>query len=126
MNPTHHKIILEYVNAYNNFDTEGMIEHLADVIHFENRSNGDVTLVLDGKEHFKNQAEQAKGFFSQRKQTILSWVEENGEIIIEVDYHGILAVDLPNGLKKGTEMKLKGQSRFKFKNNQITVLIDES
>lgn len=44
----------------------------------------------------------------------------------EIDYSATLATDLPNGLKKGHKIELKGKSIFKFLDNKIIELIDIS
>ncbi|MEO0332151.1 MAG: nuclear transport factor 2 family protein, partial [Bacteroidota bacterium] len=63
-------IINDYVEAYNNFDVSSMVKHLDDDIVFQNVSEGEVTMELEGIEAFKVQAEQATTLFKSRKQTI--------------------------------------------------------
>ncbi|MBE9048673.1 nuclear transport factor 2 family protein [Pleurocapsales cyanobacterium LEGE 10410] len=118
--------IKTYVDSYNNFNTLKMTENLADDIVFINKQNGQVTMTLNGINEFKNQAETAKQYFSQREQKILSFRHEGHITQIEIDYHGVLAQDFPNGLKKGQEIKLKGKSTFEFKDGKVIKLTDES
>src|SRR3954469_18916284 len=93
------KIIQDYINAYNHFDDERMIANFDDNIHFENVSDGVTNMTLTGLASFKEQAENAKHFFSERTQTIISCKHLDDETEIEVSYHAILATDFPNGLK---------------------------
>jgi hypothetical protein len=123
---TREEIIKNYVDSYNSFNTQKMIEDFADDIVFINIQNGEVTMTLKGINEFKNQAETAKQFFSQRNQKILSFNHEGHISQIEVDYHGVLAQDFPNGLKKGQEINLKGKSTFEFRNEKVLKLTDES
>ncbi|MCA0232076.1 MAG: nuclear transport factor 2 family protein [Bacteroidetes bacterium] len=120
------QMIQAYVEAYNRFDVEGMLVHLDENIQFENISNGEVTLSLIGKEAIRQQAEQSKGYFSERCQTITSFKHENNLCEIEVDYEAVLDIDLPMGLKKGDRIQLDGRSVFQFENNKIIALTDIS
>ncbi len=120
------EVIKQYIESYNNFDTQKMTEDFSDDIVFVNIQNGKTNMTLNGINEFKNQAETAKQFFSQRNQKILSFKHEGHITQIEIDYHGILAQDFPNGLKKGQEISLKGKSTFEFRDGKIIKLTDES
>ncbi|WP_114939959.1 nuclear transport factor 2 family protein [Mucilaginibacter endophyticus] len=119
-------IISNYVKAYNNFDVEGMLKDLAPTVKFENVSNGDVNMELDGIEAFRNQAEQAVRLFERREQIIRSFKHTGNKTEIEIDYNAIIAIDLPNGLKKGDELNLKGHSIFTFEGDKIVGIMDIS
>ena len=64
------KIIENYIDAYNSFDIDRMLSHIHDDIKFENISNGEINLTTNGIAELRNQAEQAKGLFKERKQKI--------------------------------------------------------
>jgi len=119
-------IISNYVKAYNNFDVEGMLNDLAPSIKFQNISNGDVNMELDGIEAFRNQAEQAIKLFERREQIIRSFKHTGSKTEIEIDYNAVIAIDLPNGLKKGDELNLKGHSIFTFNGDSIVGIMDIS
>jgi hypothetical protein len=123
---TRESIIQNYIDGYNAFDIDSMIKDLDADIVFENISNGEVNLSLTGSAAFKEQAEQAKHFFSERKQTILSYVHHEQETAVEIDYYAILAIGFPNGMKKGDELKMKGSSIFKFCGDKICRITDIS
>jgi ketosteroid isomerase-like protein len=120
------KMIEDYVTSYNNFDISGMTENLDKNVVFENISNGKVNLRTEGLEEFNKQAESAKQYFHQRKQTIDSWNFNDLIVSIHIDYKAILAVDLPNGLKSGDTLEMKGISEFEFKNGKIMRISDKS
>src|SRR4051812_37272772 len=107
-------LITNYIDGYNQFDIDKMVSHFDEHIVFENISNGETSMLLTGLKAFKEQAEQAKDYFSVRTQTIKSFAHQNNETEIEIDYKAILAMDFPNGLKKGEELRLQGKSIFKF------------
>ena len=120
------KIIKDYINAYNNFDIERMLTHLHEQIKFENISNGVTNMTLTDLNSFREQAEQAKDLFTTRRQTIKSWTPKDDLIEIEIEYYAVLAIDLPNGLKKGDNLNLQGKSIFKFSGDKIIELTDIS
>lgn len=119
-------IISNYVKAYNSFDVAGMLKDLAPAVKFENISNGDVNMELDGIEAFRNQAEQAVKLFERREQIIRSFKHTGNKTEIAIDYNATLAIDLPNGLKKGDELNLKGHSIFTFDKDKIIGIMDIS
>ena len=120
------KVIKNYIEGYNSFDIDKMVADLGENIEFENISNGETNVSCIGLPAFRKQAEQAKHYFSKRMQTIKSFRHLSDETEIDIDYYAVLAVDLPNGLKKGNELKLKGRSIFKFQGDKIIKLTDFS
>jgi ketosteroid isomerase-like protein len=118
--------IAQYVNAYNNFDVDGMTRDLDENIIFENISNGQLNLRTDGLAAFRKQAEAARQYFQKREQRITSWLFEEHKVTIDIDYSAILNVDLPNGLKAGDALELKGKSVFEFEAGKITYIVDIS
>lgn len=120
------KMIENYIEGYNQFDVNKMVADFDYNIIFKNIQNGDTNISLIGLSEFKEQAQQAKTYFSIRKQTIKSFKHINNETEIDINYFAILGIDLPNGLKKGQELNLEGKSIFKFSSNKIIELIDIS
>ena len=120
------QIVESYVSAYNNFDIDGMIKNLDENIVFENISNGKVDLRTEGLIDFRQQAESAKQYFKQRKQTIESWEFRDSIAMVNINYKAILAIDLPNGLKAGDTLELKGKSEFEFVDGKIKRITDKS
>lgn len=120
------RIIQNYIDGYNAFDIDKMVEDLDEDIVFDNVSNGQINMSLTGVKAFKEQAVLAKDYFSIRTQTIKSFTHHNDETEIEIDYKAVLAIDFPNGLKKGEELSLQGKSIFTFSGNKIIKLTDIS
>ena len=120
------RIIKNYVEGYNQFDIDKMTTDFSRDIVFENIQNGEVNMTLNGLNEFKEQAENAKAYFSTRSQviTVLNHFESKTEI--EIDYKAVLAIDFPNGMKAGEELNLKGKSVFEFLDNKILKLRDIS
>lgn len=122
----HKKAIEHYIKSYNDFDIQGMTKDLTDNVGFQNISNGNVDLRTEGIKEFSKQAELAKQYFKTRKQTIESWEFKDSIVIIKIDYKAVLAIDLPNGLKTGDTLELKGESEFEFENQKIKRIIDKN
>lgn len=120
------KIIKKYIVGYNEFDTDKMVTDLDDNIVFENIQNGVTNRSLTGLKAFRQQAEQAKAYFSERTQTIKSFKHSDNVTEIEIDYNAILGIDFPNGLQTGQELNLSGKSIFVFKADKIIKLTDIS
>jgi hypothetical protein len=120
------KMIENYIEGYIQFDINKMVADFDYNIIFKNIQNDEVNMSLIGLDEFRHQAEQAKTYFTNRTMTVKSFLHLDNETEIEIDYHAILAIDLPNGLKKGQELNLKGKSIFKFSGNKISELKDIS
>ncbi|WP_240040734.1 nuclear transport factor 2 family protein [Pseudocnuella soli] len=103
-----------------------MVAYFAEGIQFENVQDGQITLSLTGIDAFKEQAERAKTFFTNRRQTVKSFNHKEAETTIAVDYTAVLAMDFPNGLKKGQQLNLTGTSVFEFAGDRIVKLTDIS
>lgn len=119
-------LIDSYLLAYNSFNVDGMIELLHEDIEFRNISNDIVNTETKGIDQFRALAEQSLKFFSTRCQTARSIKISGDKAEVDIDYEAKLAADLPNGLKAGEMIKLKGKSIFRFKNGKIVVIEDHS
>jgi hypothetical protein len=119
-------LIDKYISSYNAFDIDSMMSLLHSDIEFKNISNGEETASTSGEMEFRKLAEQSTSLFSSRKQTIESFNVTDEKISVGISYEGVLAVDMPNGLKAGDSINLKGTSMFSFKDGKICKIIDIS
>ncbi|URJ47161.1 nuclear transport factor 2 family protein [Paenibacillus polymyxa] len=119
-------IIENYLEAYNSFEIERMVELLHKDIIFRNISNGETTTETRGILAFRELAEQSSTMFSSRRQTVTDYSVINDKVEVGIDYEGILAVDFPNGLKSGDKLQLKGKSTFEIKEGKISLIEDYS
>jgi len=120
------KIIENYIDAYNSFDIDRMLVDMHEDIRFEDISNGEINLTTKSIAELRDQAEKVKHLFKERKQKITDIKFDADKVEVKIDYHGILAVDFSNELKKGDTIELKGTSIFRFKDNKIIELKDIS
>ncbi len=119
-------IIQEYLHFYNTFDIDGMISVIHSDIVFKNVYYGEVNATAFGIDEFRSLAEQSKQLFSSRKQTMLKFQAKDDQAFIDVAYEGVLASDLPNGMKAGEALRLNGRSEFTFRDGKIHRLKDIS
>lgn len=119
-------IIERYLNAYNAFDIDVMMSVIHPDIEFKNVSSGEVNATASGANEFRKLAEQSKGLFSMRNQTITSFETKDDQAFIDVAYEGVLASDLPNGMKAGQTLRLNGRSEFSFRDGKIYRIADIS
>jgi hypothetical protein len=118
------KIIENYIDAYNSFDVDRMLSDMHDDVKFENISNGEVNLVTNGRTELRDQAEQAKQLFKERRQKIVDIKFYDDLVEVKIDFRGVLAVDFSEELKADSVIELKGNSIFRFKDNKIIELKD--
>jgi hypothetical protein len=126
MNPQIEQSIKQYIHAYNNFDIDSMLIRLHPSIVFKSISQGEVDVVTVGRDEFRVQAQKAATYFRQREQLISDLKIHDQRAEVNVDYKAILAIDLPNGMKQGESLELKGRSVFCFENDLIISIEDYS
>ncbi|UQZ37663.1 hypothetical protein C2I18_23185 [Paenibacillus sp. PK3_47] len=119
-------IIENYLEAYNSFEIESMVNLLHKDIIFRNISNEETTTETRGIQAFRELAEQSSTMFTSRRQIITGYSVINDKAEVGIDYEGILAVDLPNGLKIGDKLHLNGMSKFEIKEGKISLIEDYS
>ena len=103
-----------------------MIKLLHADIVFRNIAAGDVNTQSTGRREFRQLAEQSKAFFTSRQQVPSNFSFTGDQANIDIAYQGVLAVDLPNGLKAGETLKLGGRSEFTFKDGLLIAISDYS
>jgi hypothetical protein len=116
--------IESYINDYNRKDIDAMLVNFADDVIFESVSNTSGVIKVNNKKELSELAFMSVEYFSERRQSVLSWVIDAEQIAIEINYWCKIAKDLPNGKKAGEEMTLRGASFFTFKEGLITRLVD--
>ena len=119
-------IIDHYISTYNVFDIDGMLANMHPDIVFQNISAGQITMSTTGIAEFRAAAEQAKKTFMSRCQTVTNYEILDDTANIDIDYEGVLAIDLPDGPKAGETLRLTGRSSFEFQDGLIRRLTDYS
>jgi ketosteroid isomerase-like protein len=115
-----------YLAAYNAFDIDGMMAVIHPDIEFKNVSGGEVNATTSGAGDFRLLAEKSSELFRSRKQKILTFWSNADQASIAVAFEGVLASDLPNGMKAGETLRLNGRSEFTFCDGKIYRIKDVS
>lgn len=119
-------IIEHFVHAYNSFDINTMVSLLHPDIEFRYIADGELLAIARGIDEFRALARESKSLYSSRKQTVMEYHEKQDQVMVEIAYTGILAVDLPDGAKAGDVVNLKGLSEFIFQDGKVYRLTDFS
>ncbi len=120
------RMIQRYLEAYNAFDVEGMMELLHPDVLFCHLFRNQITVTTRGKEEFRSVAEYGVTLFKSRKQEILSLREIPSGMVVSISFEAELTMDLPNGMKAGEHLALEGISEFMFKDGLLCSITDSS
>lgn len=118
--------IRSYVAAYNDFDIDAMVAFIHPEFAFQNIAGGGVTAEAIGADRFCELALHSKELFLSRNQKVKNYQFAGKITTIDIDYEGVLAADLPSGMKAGDRLRISGQSRFEFKDQKIYKITDIS
>ncbi len=119
-------LIEQFLDAYNRFEIDGMMELVDPDIEFRNVSGGDVDTAAIGQEEFRELAEQSAFMFSSRTQTPTNFQTQDETVSVDIEFAGILATDIPGGMKTGEELLVSGRSEYVFRDDKIYRLTDYS
>lgn len=122
----HDDIINRYIQSYNDRDIEGMLDCVTEDVVFENISNASQSMRLEGREQMGDVARLSGNAFSYRRQRLISLVVGEGKAAAEIEFEGKAAVDLPNGVKAGETVKIRGASFFEFRGRLLSRIADYS
>ncbi|MEM6499948.1 MAG: nuclear transport factor 2 family protein, partial [Pseudomonadota bacterium] len=119
-------IINRYIKSYNDRDIEGMLDCVTEDVVFENISNASQSMRLEGREQMGEVARLSGNAFSYRRQRLISIVVGEGKAAAEIEFEGKAAVDLPNGVRAGETVKIRGASFFEFRGRLLSRIADYS
>ncbi len=119
-------VIRRYVSCYNDRDIDGMVACVTEDVVFENISNSGQSMRLDGRDMMRQVAELSGNAFSYRRQRVVNIVAGNGKAAAEIEFEGKAAVDLPNGVKAGETVRVRGASFFEFRGPLLCRIADYS
>ena len=120
------EIIRRYIASYNDRDIDAMLACVTDDVVFENISNAGQSMRLDGKVMMRQVAEVSGNAFSYRRQRLINIVTGSGKAAAEIEFEGRAAVDLPNGVRAGETVKVRGASFFEFRGPLLCRIADYS
>ncbi len=120
------EIIRRYIASYNDRDIDAMLACVTDDVVFENISNAGQSMRLDGKVMMRQVAEVSGNAFSYRRQRLINIVTGSGKAAAEIEFEGRAAVDLPNGVRAGETVRVRGASFFEFRGPLLCRIADYS
>ena len=122
----HEDIINRYIKSYNDRDIEGMLDCVTEDVVFENISNASQSMRLEGREQMGEVARLSGNAFSYRRQRMINLIIGEGKASAEIEFEGKAAVDLPNGVRAGETVKIRGASFFEFRGRLLSRIADYS
>ena len=122
----HEDIINRYIQSYNDRDIEGMLDCVTEDVIFENISNASQSMRREGREQMGEVARLSGNAFSYRRQRMINLIIGEGKASAEIEFEGKAAVDLPNGVKAGETVKIRGASFFEFRGRLLSRIADYS
>jgi len=120
------EIIRRYIASYNDRNIDGMLACVTDDVVFENISNAGQSMRLDGKVMMRQVAEVSGNAFSYRRQRLTNLVTGTSTAAAEIEFEGRAAVDLPNGIRAGETVRVRGASFFEFRGPLLCRIADYS
>jgi len=126
MTAMHEDIINRYIQSYNDRDIEGMLDCVTEDVIFENISNASQSMRLEGREQMGEVARLSGNAFSYRRQRLINLIIGEGKASAEIEFEGKAAVDLPNGVRAGETVKIRGASFFEFRGRLLSRIADYS
>jgi ketosteroid isomerase-like protein len=120
------EIIEDYVAAYNSFDVEAMLQFVHPDVVFKNVAGVEVNATATGIHEFRKLAERAKSLFSARCEQITGLESLGNTATVDISFEAVLAVDLPNGMKAGDDIRVQGRSVFEFLDGMLYRITDYS
>ncbi|BFI97437.1 MAG: hypothetical protein RSP_29470 [Rhodanobacter sp.] len=119
-------LVDRYLDAYNRMDVEAMLATMQDDVVFENYTAGVLSLRTLGVAELRHLAESSRHLFSMRRQTVTAWREMDGRGYASIQFEGVFAVDLPNGVRAGQPIALDGRSEFRQHDGRLIYIADHS
>ncbi len=119
-------LIERYVDCYNRIDVDGMLECVTDDVRFENISNAGQSMQLQGKDALAQVAQASAQAFTYRRQRMISLITKDDHAAAEVRFQGLAALDLPNGVKEGQSVDIRGASFFEARDGLLCRIVDYS
>lgn len=117
-------IVREYLDASLAKDAGRLAACFADDIHFEHHSNTGGTVTARGLAAVRGLVNDSARAIRATRQGVRDVVVAGNRVAVEIDFEGIAAADLPNGLKAGDTLRLRGVSFFTLRDGKIAALRD--
>lgn len=115
-------LVREYVEAYNRGDLPRMLKVLHPEFVFSCSIAGSKVLELNGVDDFETVARLSMESIHDRHQECRSFAVDGDTATASILLRGVLAEDLPNGLKAGQRVSSVGIANFSFRDGAIAYI----
>lgn len=119
-------LVETYVDSYNRMDVDGVVACVTEDVMFENISNAGGSMQLKGVAAFQQVAEASMAAFTYRRQRIRQLIVSGDRAAAEIQFQGVAALDLPNGIKQGQSVDIKGATFFEMSDGKLSRIADYS
>lgn len=117
-------LIKQYIEAYDTFNIQELSALMHPEVTFSNISEGQEQTNTQGVDEFIALAEETLSLFKSRHQDITGYLFNGEHAVVNIDCKGVLAKDLPSGLKAGDLLHLTGKTEFNFEGNKLKRIVD--
>ena len=119
-------VVERYLRAYNEKNMDDLVMCVTDDVIFENVSNREGVIRVEGKGAFRGIATMSARVFRQRSQMIRFAVVSTDSVALEIDFEAEVAADMENGWRAGQTVNLRGATFIKLRDGLISNLVDIS
>ena len=120
---TREKIITDFVSAYNEGNVKKLIHHLSADIKYENTSDKNVYMVINGISNIELQFSMAQDIFKYRNITIQTFIHYGVTTEVNINYKSELAIKLEQWRNLGSSADTSGKMLFTFEDDIITEIL---
>ena len=113
-----------FVHAFNSFDVDAMVSLLDPDVEYRCIVAGTVLHGATGIEEFRSLGEQWQIRYSSRKLTVMELYQKGSQVVMEISYAAVLAVDSADGMKAGDTVKREGISEVAFRDEKISSITE--
>jgi len=117
-------MIESYIEAFNAFNVEAMLQFVHPDIVFKNVAGGEINATVIGIDEFRKISERVTSFYSARCEQITGLASVGTTTTVDISYEAVLAADSPNGRKAGDIDKGTGRSVYEFLDGKIYRITD--
>jgi ketosteroid isomerase-like protein len=126
MSPSEIKSVVQaYVDAFNRKDVSGMLQCVHRDITFSSDISGARMCEIHGIDDFADVVQLTTEMFEDRHEQCLSFDVEGDTAHASMLLIGVLAEDLPNGLRAGQRVSCSGRTEFDFLDGTIVGIKEE-
>ncbi|MFK7792121.1 MAG: hypothetical protein AB8B88_05545 [Devosiaceae bacterium] len=111
--------VVDFIEAYNTNNISGMLADVTDDVMFRHYCDAGVLFKAGDKVGFEAALNEDASAFKQRTHAVKTSMTMLGSTVLTTQFEAVVAQDLSNGWKAGTEIKLPSAAEFQFRDERI-------